>query len=250
MPDPIPDTLNLSEQEKEERYVHQVYEAIAGHFSQTRYKPWPVVEQFLQQLPKGAIGVDVGCGNGKYLGVRPDVYTIGSDRCESLVSIAHERQHEVMCCDNLSLPYVSKRFDFALSIAVIHHFTSPERRIAAIKELLRVLRPGGQLLIFVWAMEQKGRRKFDPDHPDVLVPWVTKINQMPKSQREETVTVSPPSSSVDPTALETPEAHVYQRYYHLFVEGELDALVESLPHTHIAQSGYDRDNWYLIITKE
>jgi hypothetical protein len=40
MPDPIPfdHNLALDAEEKEERYVHQVYEAIARHFSQTRYK--------------------------------------------------------------------------------------------------------------------------------------------------------------------------------------------------------------------
>ena len=32
----------------EEQHVQQVYEQIAPHFSSTRYKPWPVVQQFLQ----------------------------------------------------------------------------------------------------------------------------------------------------------------------------------------------------------
>lgn len=32
---------------KELMHVHQVYEEIAQHFSHTRYKPWPVVEEFL-----------------------------------------------------------------------------------------------------------------------------------------------------------------------------------------------------------
>ncbi|KAI8049060.1 hypothetical protein BDF22DRAFT_746459 [Syncephalis plumigaleata] len=248
MPDPIPvdHNLALAAEEKEERYVHQVYEAIASHFSQTRYKPWPVVERFIQALPCGAIGVDVGCGNGKYLGVRPDIYTIGSDRCASLVSIAKERQHEAMCCDNLSLPYGDERFvsfnDFALSIAVIHHFTSRKEDCS---------NQSGQLLIFVWAMEQQGRRKFDPAHPDVFVPWVTKANQLPKAQREEQVTTSTSNEvTVEAQEKEQEEAQVYQRYYHLFVQGELDQLVEALPQTRILESGYDKDNWYLIVTKE
>ena len=32
----------------EEEYVHQVYDEIAHHFSATRYKPWPVVEDFIK----------------------------------------------------------------------------------------------------------------------------------------------------------------------------------------------------------
>ncbi|XP_054422067.1 probable tRNA methyltransferase 9B isoform X2 [Pteronotus mesoamericanus] len=51
---------------------------------------------------------------------------------------------------------------------VIHHFSTKQRRIRAIKEMARVLVPGGQLLIYVWAMEQKNRRF---EKQDVLVPW-------------------------------------------------------------------------------
>jgi tRNA (uracil-5-)-methyltransferase TRM9 len=64
----------------EQTHVHQVYESIASHFSSTRYKPWPVVDAFLRDLPPGSIGLDVGCGNGKYLNVNKNVYIMGSDR--------------------------------------------------------------------------------------------------------------------------------------------------------------------------
>lgn len=45
-----------------------------------------------------------------------------------------------------------------LSIAVVHHFATTERRVHALKELARVLRIGGRLVISVWAMEQKHRK--------------------------------------------------------------------------------------------
>jgi tRNA (uracil-5-)-methyltransferase TRM9 len=48
----------------EQRHVHEVYESIAAHFSQTRYKPWPIVAEFLDQQPAGSLGLDVGSGNG------------------------------------------------------------------------------------------------------------------------------------------------------------------------------------------
>ena len=44
--------------------------------------------------------------------------------------------------------------DFAICIAVIHHFSSHERRLEACNELLRIVIPGGKVLIFVWAFEQ------------------------------------------------------------------------------------------------
>lgn len=49
---------------------------------------------------------------------------------------------DVAVADVLGLPHASGAFDFALSIAVIHHLSSRSRRIAAIKEVLRVLRSG------------------------------------------------------------------------------------------------------------
>ncbi|XP_075598130.1 putative tRNA methyltransferase 9B isoform X2 [Balearica regulorum gibbericeps] len=51
---------------------------------------------------------------------------------------------------------------------VIHHFSTEERRMRAIKEMARILRVGGQIMIYVWAMEQK-RRRFEKQ--DVFVPW-------------------------------------------------------------------------------
>jgi hypothetical protein len=82
----------------EEEHVHTVYEQIASHFSSTRYKvclsanhtipqhadsflkPWPIIERFLKGLVPGSVGLDVGCGNGKYLAVNRDIFIVGSDR--------------------------------------------------------------------------------------------------------------------------------------------------------------------------
>ncbi|KAG0287329.1 tRNA methyltransferase, has a role in tRNA modification [Linnemannia gamsii] len=165
------DQPDLTPEEKEQQYVHSVYQAIAPHFSATRYKPWPVVEEFLNTMPAGYVGADVGCGNGKYIGVNDKLFMVGSDRSSNLISICGERGHEAMVCDGLALPYRPQFFDFAISIAVIHHFISPERRVAAIEEILRIVRVGGRVLIFVWALEQTGKRDFDKETQDVFVPW-------------------------------------------------------------------------------
>lgn len=75
----------------EGEHVHGVYQAIAPHFSATRHKPWPAVASFLHAQPPGSIGLDVGCGNGKYLGVNPAVIMLGSDRSPALVALARSR---------------------------------------------------------------------------------------------------------------------------------------------------------------
>ncbi|XP_014821314.1 PREDICTED: probable tRNA methyltransferase 9-like protein [Calidris pugnax] len=152
----------------ERDHVHSVYEKIAPCFNDTRYKAWPKVQQFISEQEPGSLIADIGCGNGKYLHINSQVYKLGCDYCFPLVESARNEGHEVMVCHSLCLPYRSECFDAVLSIAVIHHFSTEERRMRAIKEMARILRVGGQIMIYVWAMEQK-RRRFEKQ--DVFVPW-------------------------------------------------------------------------------
>lgn len=114
---------------------------------------------------------------------------------------------------------------------MIHHFSSPDRRLQAIKDILKIVKPGGKVLIFVWALEQTkfSKRNFQPGQQDVLVPW--KLTPR-KGQKEE-----------------NGDNNVYSRYYHLFKQGELDALFEQIEGVEIETSGYDRDNHYVIARK-
>jgi ubiquinone/menaquinone biosynthesis C-methylase UbiE len=75
----------------EKKYVYEIYEKIAPHFSSTRYKPWPKIESFLKSLEPGSLVADVGCGNGKYLGSNPDIEMVGTDRSENLLKICKEK---------------------------------------------------------------------------------------------------------------------------------------------------------------
>ncbi|XP_054660671.1 probable tRNA methyltransferase 9B isoform X1 [Grus americana] len=152
----------------ERDHVHSVYEKIAPYFNDARYKAWPKVQQFISEQEPGSLIADIGCGNGKYLHINSQVYKLGCDYCFPLVESARNEGHEVMVCHSLCLPYRSECFDAVLSIAVIHHFSTEERRMRAIKEMARILRVGGQIMIYVWAMEQK-RRRFEKQ--DVFVPW-------------------------------------------------------------------------------
>ncbi|KAJ8410812.1 hypothetical protein AAFF_G00187690 [Aldrovandia affinis] len=139
----------------ETQFVHRVYEEIASHFSSTRHSPWPRVTDFLQSLPPGSVLADVGCGNGKYLGIHPDAWAMGCDRSHSLVQICAGRGLQAFVSDALNVPLRSGVCDACISIAVIHHFSTQERRLAAVNELVRLLRPEGRALIYVWALEQE-----------------------------------------------------------------------------------------------
>ncbi|XP_050768512.1 alkylated DNA repair protein alkB homolog 8 isoform X1 [Gymnogyps californianus] len=247
----------------EQEYVHKVYEEIATHFSSTRHSPWPRIVEFLRSLPKGSIVADVGCGNGKYLGINQDLYM--------------------------------------------------ERRLATIRELARLLRPGGTALIYVWAMEQEyknqkskylkekngGKDKEEeintgtaqrplsgempnsssqdsacPDRllndskdegcdakpvahsrlpvhtnrtsfhsQDLLVPWHLKGG--PKKKGEGIDTVLFPAGLKESQEL----SPVFHRYYHVFCEGELEAVCRSLDCVRVQKSYYDQGNWCVVLEK-
>lgn len=66
---------------------------------------------------------------------------------------------DIAVADGMCLPYASSRFDAVLSIAVLHHITTPSRRIHMLAELLRMLRPGGKALVTVWATHQEDMKK-------------------------------------------------------------------------------------------
>ncbi|CAG5040891.1 unnamed protein product [Parnassius apollo] len=151
----------------ERAYVHDVYEQ-AGDGEDTSRPPAPAVRSFLDELDPGSLVCDVGCGNGKYLGLNPSVFTVGGDRCTRLATQARQQTNEVVVCDNLCLPFRDESFDAVLSIAVVHHFATVERRAMALRELARVTRIGGRLLLTVWAMEHEGRNFHSQD---VLIPW-------------------------------------------------------------------------------
>lgn len=244
-PSPGPPNANANNEEDqddnplllyEHHHVHAVYQHIAPHFAATRHTPWPVIAAFLRALPSGSVGLDLGCGNGKYLDLRrEDVLVLGSDRSEALVGIARQRVAggggEVVVGDVLNLPFCvggGAGFDFAISIAVVHHLASRGRRVGALRAALEVLREGGRLLVFVWALEQEGSRRGwkRGGVQDVMVPWVMRGGGG-KGEGEED--------------------KVFQRYYHLYCEGELEGDVQAAGGK-VLEKGYERDNWWVVAT--
>jgi SAM-dependent methyltransferase len=207
----------------EEEFVHNTYENIAGHFSNTRYKPWPKVDSFLNSLPPHSLVLDIGCGNGKYLHSNP-LTRIGLDVTQNLLEICSSRNLNVFRGNCLSLPIKSNSFDAAISIAVIHHMSTDERRLSALQEMLRILHLGGLGLVYVWAKEQsEGKRKFEEQ--DVFVPWKSNVQG----------------------------GDTFQRFYHVFVEGELEGLVRQVAKDgykfDVIESYFDCSNWCVVLRK-
>ncbi|KAJ9666117.1 tRNA methyltransferase, has a role in tRNA modification [Coniosporium apollinis] len=297
----------------EAEHVHAVYEQIAPHFSSTRYKPWPIVTSFLSSLSSGAIGLDVGCGNGKNLSTTiaspapsttrsipssssfsSGTFTLGSDRSPALIRLAAQHQQhrsgaDVVVADALALPHPSGRFDFAICVAVLHHFSTGERRVEGVRGVLEVLRPrrrgdgagepgdsGGRALFTVWALEQQGsRRGWDAGcEQDVMVPWVMKSGAgAGKVRKEDRRKKAKERPSAEGTAAvvgdsedgaaekreglgeeeEGPPAEeqekTFHRYYHLYKKGELEHDIVEAGGV-VLESGYEKDNWWAVAARQ
>jgi tRNA (uracil-5-)-methyltransferase TRM9 len=181
-------------------------------------------------------------------------------RSTNLVKIAKQHEpHGVVVADNLALPHPKGCFDFAISIAVVHHLSTPVRRVEAVRCILELLRPGevggqgkGQALIYVWALEQKNsRRGWDEGHEqDVMVPWVmtAKKEKVPKKQRKKgdepaTETEAEPEKKTEENKPEGDKT--YLRYYHLYRKGELEQDIAEAGGV-VVESGYEKDNWWAI----
>ncbi|KAJ8140660.1 hypothetical protein OY671_006157 [Metschnikowia pulcherrima] len=265
----VPIETQAVPESQEQQYVHEVYNEIASHFSSTRYKPWPIVEKFLKGQKDYGLGIDVGCGNGKYLGVNPKLVIIGSDRSDGLVTCAQQNSkntHLLCVADGLHLPHENDKFDFAISIAVIHHFATEERRIDAIRHILKKVRKGGQFLVYCWALEQeKSRRGYkEGDDQDILVPWVLQKKQKktkkegkrgPRARDQIQDSDSVRENNKDLKEAEGEEetekengSETKYRYYHLYREGELVANAEKAGGK-VLEHGYEKDNWWAIIER-
>ena len=98
--------------------------------------------------------LDVGCGNGKYLS-HFQLDMTGLDYSSNLAELA-QNQHQnavLVTGDAMRLPFKEEQFDCVICIAMLHHLATRERRVQAISEMKRVLRPDGMALISVWAFE-------------------------------------------------------------------------------------------------
>jgi SAM-dependent methyltransferase len=101
------------------------------------------IRDFAAQLPTGAAVLDAGAGEAPY---RPLF-----EHCEYLTQDWSETVHPGgrvadVVADLQSLPLPADRFDAVVLTEVLEHIRRPE---AALAELARVLRPGGQLLVTV-----------------------------------------------------------------------------------------------------
>jgi len=200
--------------------VREVYDKIAPHFDVSRQRIWNSVKLFLNSLNSDATVLDLGCGNGKNMLYRKNLKIRGIDNSKELIKICKRKHLDVSEASITDIPFKENEFDNMLCIATYHHLDNDTDRKKALKEMYRCLKPGGTILITVWALEQHEGSTFSFTKTDEMVPWTTT------------------------------EGDVFYRYYHIYKKGALEEEINQLcPELHIEQVSWELGNWSLILKK-
>ena len=196
--------------------IKTVYDNIAGDFSRTRYKVWNGVANYLDTIPSGSMVGDIGCGNGKNMLYRNDLNYMGMDISSEMVKICNDRGYDTIEGDITNIPFDTDSMDYTMSIAVIHHIEKRENRIKALSELLRITKHN--ILVTVWSFNQPldSKRKFHTT--DEMVSFKNR------------------------------DGSTYYRYYHLYVDGELEqAILEA--GGKIIKQDEEKGNYVIVFTR-
>ena len=180
--------------------IQGVFDQIASGWYSFRHRTrfGSELEMLAGRWQKGRL-LNVGCAHGPdFLPFRQNFELHGIDFSAEMLRLAQRYSRKFNFSASLSLadvgylPYHDETFDWAISVATYHHIKGERERQAALDELRRVLKPGGEAFITVW---NRGQPRFWFSGKEVAVPWRTK---------EKTL----------------------ERYYYLFSYPELEELVK------------------------
>lgn len=156
----------------------EVFDQIAP--SWYNYRHWSIFQAELEALArrwqKGSL-LNVGCAHGPdFLPFKDGFKLYGVDFSAEMLKFAEKYAQkfgfdvELKLADVRRLPYPDDNFDWAIAVATYHHLGGGEHR-EALKELKRVLKPGGEAFITVW---NRGQPRFWFKPKELKVPWKKK----------------------------------------------------------------------------
>lgn len=127
---------------------------VAGEWDKVRdelFGDRATLQSLLPLIPHEWVVADLGCGTGNAAEVLAPCVSrvIAVDQSEAMLGAARKRlagstNVDFVAGDLESLPLADASVDAAVCVLVLHHIPSPER---AVREMARVLRPGGVVLI-------------------------------------------------------------------------------------------------------
>jgi ubiquinone/menaquinone biosynthesis C-methylase UbiE len=132
------------------------------------------LDEVAQRWQKGRL-LNVGCAHGPdFLSFEDGFELWGVDFSSEMVKLARKYATKfnfgvnLVVADAISLPFPDDFFDWAIAVATYHHIKGDEQRMAAFRELRRVLKPGAEAFITVWNQWQPA---FWLNGKEVWVPW-------------------------------------------------------------------------------
>ncbi len=177
-----------------DKKIKDVYNKIAEGFYNLRQQPiTPEIRVMSHKWKPGKL-LDVGCGigNSTLPFAKSGFECTGIDISPKMIKLAKKfsKKHGVKINfkvgNVLSVKFEENKFDYVISVAVLHHLDSEKKRLKALKEIKRVLKSNGKIFLTVWNRETK---------KDAYIPW-------------------------------THKGIKYQRYYHFFDKEELKGFFE------------------------
>lgn len=137
--------------------IKEVYDKIAESFYRLRqYTITPEIEKISGEWKPGKL-LDIGCGigNSMILFAKKGFDCIGLDistkQLEYAEKYAKKNNVEFQLVEGsmIFLPFKTK-FDYIISVAALHHLDSENKRLKALEEMKKVLKPNGEIFLSVW----------------------------------------------------------------------------------------------------
>ncbi len=135
--------------EKTKDYFNKNVEGFSG----SRKEVWPEFEELKKYIKESERVLDLGCGNGRLFELFKDksIKYVGVDFSKKLIEKAKKKYgNHFQIADIFSLPFSDNYFDSIWSIAVFHHVPSKQLRLKALKEIKRVLKKDGKIIMTCW----------------------------------------------------------------------------------------------------
>ncbi len=180
--------------------MREIFEEIAPSWYNFRHRSrfGRELEDLAQSWQGGRL-LNLGCAHGPdFLPFKGRFELYGIDFAKQMLKMAQKYAKKFDLEVNLTagdvryLPYRDGTFERAIAVATYHHLKGEGERLKALRELGRVLKPGGEALITVW---NRWQPRFWFRRKELTVPW--------RSQ-----------------------GRTLERYYYLFSYGELERLAK------------------------
>jgi SAM-dependent methyltransferase len=112
-------------------------------------------------LPSSAVGVDVGCGSGRWARIASERVALihcvdpSPAALQTARGLLSGSRATLTCGSAGALPFADDSVDFAYSLGVLHHTPDP---LVGLRDVVRIVRPSGHVLVYLYyALDNRPR---------------------------------------------------------------------------------------------